>query len=399
MRNNHYQKHLAQLMKCGKVQCPAVLKKPCWLRRCEELSNGLDIHGFFLSEVGLGHSARLYYMAAVSQGLNVNAIDRQLPGRQSEEKYKAIVSNSGVQKVGLSIDGLVGFGRLSREICHKRYNIALPLWELEELPKRRIKNLGCFDALWAPSSFIKENLERAGQRSVQLIRHPIQIHDQGVFDRSFSGPLRILFFFDFDSFPARKNPEAAVKAFKMAFFNGEDVLLTIKTRGSADAGRRKWLVEQALSDTRITLIDKTISTESVNIMMRSHDVFLSLHRSEGFGLGCAEALAVGNIVISTDYGGTRDFISEETGFPVEWKRISIKEGEYVEAEGGTWADPSIEHAAQRLREVYDAPKLAWKRALLGNDRLRQNHSIDVVGRKIREVLETYGVVEPFKVEG
>ena len=102
--------------------------------------------------------------------------------------------------------------------------------------------------------------------------------------------------------------------------------------------------------------------------MRDHDVFLSLHRSEGFGLGCAEALAVGNIVVSTDYGGTRDFISEETGFPVDWKRVDVGEGEYVEAEEATWAEPSIDHAAHRLREVYDAPRLARNRALVGHQK-------------------------------
>lgn len=392
MENSRPQKYLAQLMKCGKVQCPALIKKPCWLRGGEKLSNGLDIHGFFFSEIGLGHSARLYYTAAVSQKMNVNAINRQLPGRQSEKQFETIVSNNGIHKYGLSIDGLRGFSRLGREICRKRYNIALPLWELEKIPKRRIRNLAHFDILWAPSSFIKENLERATGRSVQIIKHPIQIYDQKAFDKNFSGPLRILFFFDFDSFPARKNPEAAVKAFKMAFYSGEDVLLTIKTRGSADAGRRSWLSEQVLSDSRIRIIDETISSEAVSKLMRDHDVFLSLHRSEGFGLGCAEALAVGNIVISTDYGGTKDFISEETGFPVEWKRVSISEGEYVEAKGGTWADPSIEHAAHRLREVYDAPKLAWKRALSGNEKLRQNHSIEVVGQRMREALEAYGMV-------
>lgn len=69
----------------------------------------------------------------------------------------------------------------------------------------------------------------------------------------------------------------------MAFYSGEDVLLTIKTRGSADAGRRSWLSEQVLSDSRIRIIDETISSEAVSKLMRDHDVFLSLHRSEGFG--------------------------------------------------------------------------------------------------------------------
>ena len=129
-------------------------------------------------------------------------------------------------------------------------------------------------------------------------------------------------------------------------------------------------------------------------MIRDHDVFLSLHRSEGFGLGCAEALAVGKIVVATDYGGTKDFITEATGFPVAWKRVPVRRGEYVETPGATWAEPSIEHAAHSLREIYDAPDVARKRATFGIDELRRNHSFEVVGSKMREALEAYGVIDP-----
>ena len=59
-----------------------------------------------------------------------------------------------------------------------------------------------------------------------------------------TGTLKILFYFDYDSYPKRKNPEAAVHAFKQAFPNGEDVSLTIKTRGTNDQGRKSWLAKQ-----------------------------------------------------------------------------------------------------------------------------------------------------------
>jgi glycosyltransferase involved in cell wall biosynthesis len=252
--------------------------------------------------------------------------------------------------------------------------------------------LAQFDALWAPSQFIKENLERATGRSVELIRHPLDIPDLEDPRGGFSGPLKILFFFDFDSFPARKNPEGAVLAFQQAFSKGEDVVLTIKTRGVSDEGRRAWLMDQASRDRRISIIDETLPYDAIRELLRRHDVFLSLHRSEGFGLGCAEALALGNIVVATDYGGTRDFISEATGFPVAWRMVPVREGEYTESEGASWADPVIEHAAQRLREIYAAPELARERALLGRRQLRRHHAIKVVGRKIRDILGTEGIL-------
>ena len=43
------------------------------------------------------------------------------------------------------------------------------------------------------------------------------------------------------------------------------------------------------------------------------DVFLSLHRSEGFGRGIAEALQLGVDVIATAYAGNTDFCADAAG--------------------------------------------------------------------------------------
>jgi glycosyltransferase involved in cell wall biosynthesis len=364
--------------------------KPCWLQKTQRLPQGVDIFGFFRSEIGLGHSARLYYAAAAAEKLNVTAVNRPLPGRESDREFEEVLSPQGTHRLGINIEGLVGFRKLAKEVCRQRRNIALTLWELDTVTKRRIKHLRRFEGLWAPSTFVQEVLEAATQRSVALIRHPVHLGQSAGVKSNLSGPLRILFFFDFDSFPARKNPEGAVKAFQLAFAGREDVLLTIKTRGVADAGRRSWLLHQAFLDNRISIIDRTLPYERVHDLLLNHDVFLSLHRSEGFGLGCAEALALGNIVVATDYGGTRDFISETTGFPVSYKRVPVLDGEYIDARGASWAEPSIEHAAQRLREIYDAPARALERARLGRQHLERYHAIDVVGRRFRELLETEG---------
>lgn len=353
--------------------------------------HGLSIHGYFLSEVGLGETARLMFSAANAHGLNPRAINRPLPDRENDHSFIEKLSENSDSSIGLNIDGLISFRRLSKELCSRRYNVAYPFWELELFPIKHMKHIQKFDCVWAPSGFIFENLKNYTNKTVHLLKHPVDVPDEDPAPTPAADGLKILFYFDFDSFSARKNPEAAVAAFRLAFPTATDVSLTIKTRGCADGGRRAQLLGQAAQDSRITIIDETLSRVQMKALLAEHHVYMSLHRSEGFGLGCAEALAAGKFVVATDYGGTTDFITEETGFPVEWSRVDVAKGEYVASQGASWADPSVEHAAERLRQIYDSPDAGRDRTLAGLKLLRQNHSVSVIGTQMARILEDEGL--------
>lgn len=332
------------------------------------------------------------YAAASTQPVSVGAINRPLPLRQNDHRFLDLITHTPEFNVSLSIDGLTGFKRLSREICFNRHNVAYPFWELDLFPAEYLRRLREFNNVWAPSSFIYENLKDQLGKNVFLVKQPVAVPKENIEPSLIKDTLKVIFYFDFDSFPARKNPEAAVKAFRLAFPKKEDVSLTIKVRGRSDLGRRSWLFEQTKEDNRINIIDATLSKEEMTALLEAHHVYLSLHRSEGLGLGCAEALASGKFVIATDYGGTTDFINEETGFPVEWKKIRVATGDYVMSQGANWAEPSIEHAAERLRQVYDRPELAQERAASGIKHLRQHHSFSEIGAGMLQLLKDEGAI-------
>ena len=109
------------------------------------------------------------------------------------------------------------------------------------------------------------------------------------------------------------------------------------------------------NDPRINVIDTLLSRNEISALIESHHVFLSLHRSEGLGLGCAEALAAGNAVIATDYGGSAEFIGTSTGFPVTWSPVQVGSEDYVLSGDSTWAEPSVGHATELLRSIYENP--------------------------------------------
>lgn len=353
---------------------------PCWLKGRPNFEPGINIDGFFLSEIGLGEAARLVYEALSTQDVKVSAVNRPFKGRQKDKQFSSICQERPNYSVGISIDGITGFRDLSSQICKHRYNIAYPFWELEIYPPKYIEYLNKFDRVWAPSRFIYDNLKQYESIKVDLVKHPIKLPKTRSDFTLLADTLKIIYFFDYDSFPARKNPEAAVYAFLAAFGNTKkDVTLTIKSRGTLDSGRRAWLAQMANSDSRINIIDETLTKEEMTTLLNAHDVFLSLHRSEGLGLGCAEALSFGKIVVATDYGGTTDFIDDQTGFPVNWKRVPVKQDEYVMSSGATWAEPCIEHAAEQLRRIYDDPISAQRKAEAGLRRISENHGFDEIG--------------------
>ena len=385
-------KNLTKLLQCYRAQCAEETPKPCWLGGKISLERGINLYGFLLSETGLGESARLLYSALSTQNVKIAACNRILKDRQNDVRFVDIVSDKSPFNVSLTVDGLTGFKRLRYQICKQKFNIAYPFWELDTIPAKYIDYLGKYERIWAPSGFIGEMLQRYGFSNVDIVKHPISlpVEEPDLFVRS--GPLKILFHFDFDSFPARKNPEAAIHAFKSAFPGKEDVLLTVKARGENDLGRRQWLAEQAAADQRIKVVDQLMTREEVNDMTAAHDVFISLHRSEGLGLGCAEALAAGKAVVATDYGGSTEFINEQTGYPVQWSRIDVGPDDYVLAENSTWADPSVEHAATALRSIYADPEKARKKARKGFQNLVDNHSYEAVGRRMVNILQEHGLV-------
>ncbi len=108
------------------------------------------------------------------------------------------------------------------------------------------------------------------------------------------------------------------------------------------------------------LIAESLPREELLALYGCCDVFLSLHRSEGFGRGMAEALQLGVDVIATDFGGNTDFCSGPLAHPVRWRSAPIPRGTYPCADGHSWAEPDLEHAAELCRQVA-ARRLAMAR--------------------------------------
>ena len=279
----------------------------------------------------------------------------------------------------------------------RRYNILRPFWELAALPKDIGAKLTGLQEIWAPSTFVASAFRAATACPVEIIPVAVQVGpvadmsraDFGLPERSFL----FFFFFDFASYVSRKNPKAILAAFRQAFPRGtENAGLVIKSHGAGVLDDRfGWLAEYA-DDPRIHVIDKTLPREQVNSLTNLTDCFVSLHRSEGFGFGMAEAMALGKPVIGTDYSGSRDFLSEATGFPVGYQLIPVAPGEYPGHQDQVWADPDVEQAAELMRKVANGGSDVAARAEAGRRFIAEHHSPAAVARQCRARLVELGLL-------
>jgi glycosyltransferase involved in cell wall biosynthesis len=181
--------------------------------------------------------------------------------------------------------------------------------------------------------------------------------------------------------PERKNVRAAIKAFEQAFDSTKDDVQFVVKVLNLDAHNdfSDYLLEEAASNQKIKLIDQYFDRDQVFSLLSRIDCFVSLHRSEGFGLGIAEAMLFGKPVIATDWSGNTDFCNAENSLPVNYELIKLDKNHGPYKKGQTWADPSASHAAAQMKLVFSDEKRARKIGLRAAADVKERLSPSFIG--------------------
>jgi glycosyltransferase involved in cell wall biosynthesis len=245
------------------------------------------------------------------------------------------------------------------------YNIIYPAWELADYPDEWIQYLEQFDEIWAPSRFIASAIQP--KTNVPVVHMPLacEVGLRGLYSRRHFGipESSYCFFFSFDflSYVERKNPQAALEAFEQACDARPhaDARLVLKLNNVERKPKAYERFKKSFGEykDRIVLIEGTLSDLEMKALMWTIDCFISLHRSEGFGRGLSEAMALGKPVIATAYSGNLDFCNDDTALLVPYELVPVGPGEYPFWEDQKWADPDVEAASSAIVHLIDNPAL------------------------------------------
>lgn len=246
----------------------------------------------------------------------------------------------------------------------ERLTATIIYWELSRLPLAWHEGFRRITTLFGGSNFVQGNLSRALQREVYTIPVvPMHHLTPPTATEREQRPFTVFFSYDPLSGEERKNPSGTINAFISAFGDRQDVRLNIKAWTGANYLFNAELMQRLQQDhPTISLICEDMSYAESLALVRSSDCYLSLHRSEGLGLGLLEAMSFGKPIVATDFGGSTDFVESRCGFPIPYQLVPVQSPIRVyqaSALGGQalWAEPDVLSAATALRTLADRPDL------------------------------------------
>jgi glycosyltransferase involved in cell wall biosynthesis len=197
----------------------------------------------------------------------------------------------------------------------------------------------------------------------------------------------------------RKGADILLKAYGKSFSLADDVVLVIKTFQNPHNEIHKWLKiakENNKNYPDVLIIEDDLTEEELKAVYEQCDALVGPSRAEGFGLPFAEAMLSGLPVITTGWSGQLDFCSNETAWLINYDFTPAET--HFELFNSVWAEPSVEHLASLLREVYELPEVKRKeKSKVGRELLLNKFKwTDVVARLIDSAQEY--ILQDVKVE-
>lgn len=246
------------------------------------------------------------------------------------------------------------------------------VWETDRAPQHWPALLDLPDALVVPCQWNADVFRAAGvQVRIDVVPHlppqPLDLSevapDLPIDDDTFV-------VYTINTWTTRKDIPRTIEAYLRAFAPSDPVLLVVKT-GARDEtlgapsgggplqGSSAWSLASQLREwgpaPPVHLITRDLSGAELRGLHARGDCYLSLCRGEGVGLGAFDAAAFGKPVLMTGWGGQLDYLDAADAYLVDFDLVPVDDprGAPSYSPDQRWAEASVAHAAELLREVFD----------------------------------------------
>ena len=319
-------------------------------------SGDLIASGFVDESLGIGRAAQMTIRGLDQIGFEPKRHDIRALLERKPEGGMAFRGNShGVWIMHCNApEAVAALSRLSQVDWLNRYRIGYWAYELPQAPKSWIETTRFFDEIWAPSEFVAAAFENS-YAPVKVVPHLIEEPDERL------GSMRNLLGVDEHSFVVgaacdlrssldRKNLLGAVSIFQKASHVANihaDLVIKV-TAADADATMMAELEAIATHDPRIVIVRENLSDAEMQQLRASWDLFLSPHRSEGFGMLIAETMRAGKPVLATGWSGNLQFMRGQDAMLIDYKLVPVTDRSRVYNSKQLWAEPDEADAVKKL---------------------------------------------------
>jgi glycosyltransferase involved in cell wall biosynthesis len=231
------------------------------------------------------------------------------------------------------------------------YRIASWVWELPTAPASWLEAARQFHTIWLPSRYCAAALSQCDV-PLRVMPYLVPVASPEESGKRTLDPVQFAVFADLRSGASRKNPIGAIEAYMAALPPSSGARLVVKLQGvEADAETVVQIARLASARSDIELVTERLSDAEMARLYSDTDVVLSLHRAEGFGLTLAEAMAAGKAVIGTAWSGNMEFMADAASTQlVGYRLVPVMDPTGLYSTG-RWAEPDLEEATRRIREL------------------------------------------------
>jgi len=170
-----------------------------------------------------------------------------------------------------------------------------------------------------------------------------------------------------------------LKAYLEEFTKEDNVKLIIKINPAYGVNLKLFDEFDKKNKPKIKIISDNYDYDKLVNLYNQCDVFVSPTRAESFNLPCIESLACGKPVITTQFGGQAEYVTNENGWIIDGEMTEIKHE--LQYEGISWITPNIKELRKAMREAYNNPKRVLSKGLKGLETARL-YSWDKTAKKI-----------------
>jgi len=360
---------------------------------------GVNLVGYIRAESGLGTAARGMASALESAGIPFNIINLESGNysRHTDQSWShKEVRHSDYDITLVCVNPDQSFHlrtHVPPNVLGDRYVIGYWFWELPELPDEWLADFAFTDEVWAGSRFIVDAVSRKTSAPVIPIPPVVRLSKEKILSRRElglpEGRFLFLAMFDTRSVLQRKNPLGVLRAFKAAFAGSSSPVALVMNFNNHDVNDPVFqeLQKAIADDDRVLVRDAARDRDEVTSLIEACDCFVSLHRSEGFGLGPAEAMSLGKPAIITNWSGNTDYMTADNCIPIDYELVKLARDYGPYKAHQHWAEPDLEQAAHWMKKIATEPDLAKQIGARARETIISNFSPATVGKKIQTRLE------------